>query len=83
MKFPFVITCFEWRIWITTYFRMRVSQSKNSFQNNKYLFFILFFSNSGSNDLDNKDELDSGDEIDGKKIDNEEVKKNETYKVDN
>jgi hypothetical protein len=62
---------------------MRVSQSKNSFQNNKYLFFILFFSNSGSNDLDNKDELDSGDEIDGKKIDNEEVKKNETYKVDN
>jgi hypothetical protein len=54
-----------------------------SYVNNKYLFVILFFSNSGSNDLDNKDELDSGDEIDGKKIDNEEVKKNETYKVDN
>jgi hypothetical protein len=31
------------------------------------------FSNSGSNDLDNKDDVDSGDELDGKKIDNEEV----------
>ena len=26
--------------------------------------------------MDNKDELDSGDELDGKKIDNEEVKTN-------
>jgi hypothetical protein len=32
------------------------------------------FSNSGSNDLDNKDDVDSGDELDGKKIDNEEVR---------
>jgi hypothetical protein len=50
---------------------MRVSQSINSFLNNTFFFSV--FSNSGSNDLDNKDELDSGDEIDGKKIDNEEV----------
>jgi hypothetical protein len=67
---------------------MRVSQSINSFLNNTFFFSV--FSNSGSNDLDNKDELDSGDEIDGKKIDNEEVKRHkrmkrilQTYKVDN
>ena len=39
-------------------------------------YFVLFarFSNSGSQDLDNKDDVDSGDELDGKKIDTEEVK---------
>ena len=34
----------------------------------------IIFSNSGSNDLDNKDDVASGDDLDGKKIDNEEVR---------
>lgn len=37
------------------------------------ILFFLIFSNSGSQDLDNKDDMDSGDELDGKKLDADEV----------
>ena len=37
------------------------------------IFCILYFSPQGGVDADGKDDLDSGDEAEGKKIDTEEV----------
>ena len=45
-------------------------QNQQSYQND---FFFVYFSTQNGSDGAGKDDLDSGDEADGKKIDTEEV----------